>query len=952
MSSRLRLAAVAATALTMLSGAAVAADPESLSTDEIVLLQRRLTDAGCYSGPIDGQPSPATLEASGSCPDQDPLLRVEIGAHTGMIYRIGVDAACQRLVTGSEDKTVRVWSLPDGKLERVLRLPIGAGHGGKAYAVALSPDGRYVAVGGWDAAQEKTGTNAVTIVDLEIGEMARHGSFDNPVAHLAFSPDGRRVSIGLINDGLRVIDRDTGEELLADTDYAGNVYGNAFAPDGSVYATSYDGYVRRYGPDLQLEMKVAAPHDAGPYALAIDPSGQRLAIGYRDTTRVSILDAATLMPIAETEESPQDAETNLNKVAWSSDGKRLIAGGSATARFPDGARHRLLRTFTPDGQRTGGDAAVGNNTVMDLKACGGGVAFATADPGFGLLQADNTVQTLQAPKMADMRNKLGAAFTLSDDATVVGFGLGAGADQPVIFDLHAARLADASQAPSGMTGAVTDGLPVSDWIDSASPKLTGEPITIEAYELSRSLAIRRDHAGFVLGADWSLRAFDASGAELWNRAAPGAVFGVNLSSDGQIIVAAHADGTVRWYRWSDGSEILALFVEPTTKHWVAWTPSGYYTASPGGDDLVGWHLNRGWTQAPDFFPVSQLRERFERPDVVERILATLDESAAIRQADAASHRNPRATWAQLPLVVEIAHASFNGTEATLDYTVRSPSNLPVDSIEILIDGVPAEADSHASEPEAADGEGMRHVKVAVPRKGAELTLIAHSGPTASEPARVRVANAEEPSSPSAAGSNLYLLTIGVSDSSDPSRERAGKDAQDFAAAMSGQGGNAYTSVSVRQLIDHQATRSQVLDGLEWLRQQVGGADTGVAFLAGRSTGDGTDRVWSLPADPTQPQDSSAGLSRNDLRNALGHLAGKAVLYLDVCHVPGSGQTSIETASGRVDLDAMMEELALSDSGILVISSCTPRELSIDRPDDGNGPFTKALMEAIRRGKRS
>ena len=47
--------------------------------------------------------------------------------HTAAIRRIGVDAACSLLATASDDKTVRLWSLPDGKLKRVIRLPIGDG---------------------------------------------------------------------------------------------------------------------------------------------------------------------------------------------------------------------------------------------------------------------------------------------------------------------------------------------------------------------------------------------------------------------------------------------------------------------------------------------------------------------------------------------------------------------------------------------------------------------------------------------------------------------------------------------------------------------------------------------------------------------------------------------------------------------------------------------------------
>src|SRR6266704_1746847 len=52
----------------------------------------------------------------------EPLLRLEIGMHTSRITRLGIDAANRYLVTGSVDKTVRVWELATGRLQRTIRL--------------------------------------------------------------------------------------------------------------------------------------------------------------------------------------------------------------------------------------------------------------------------------------------------------------------------------------------------------------------------------------------------------------------------------------------------------------------------------------------------------------------------------------------------------------------------------------------------------------------------------------------------------------------------------------------------------------------------------------------------------------------------------------------------------------------------------------------------------------
>src|SRR5208337_1398196 len=61
-------------------------------------------------------------------PDQRPMLRIEAGMHTAPTERIGVDAACRLMLTGSDDKTARLWALPEvgqsgPELLRILRVP-------------------------------------------------------------------------------------------------------------------------------------------------------------------------------------------------------------------------------------------------------------------------------------------------------------------------------------------------------------------------------------------------------------------------------------------------------------------------------------------------------------------------------------------------------------------------------------------------------------------------------------------------------------------------------------------------------------------------------------------------------------------------------------------------------------------------------------------------------------
>src|SRR5439155_9090921 len=259
---------------------------------------------------------------------------------------------------------------------------------------------------------------------------------------------------------------------------------------------------------------------------------------------------------------------------------------------------------------------------------------------------------------------------------------------------------------------------------------------------SRSLAIAPDRRSFVLGTDWYLRRFSAGGEEVWSVALPAAAWAVGVSGDGRVAVAALANGTIRWYRLGDGRPLLALFMPRDGMRWVLWTPDGYYDASAGGVDLIGWHVNRGLDQAADYFPASRLRDRYYRPELVGAVLRTLDLDQA--QRDAGVPQKPSAPPV-LPPVIRILSPrmgdAVSGSPVEIRYSVRSPSGEPITGVDVLVDGrrlsdLPAGKGLDAGLV-ARDAE--QEASVAVPvAKDSTISLVARTGERAGEAVSVRL----------------------------------------------------------------------------------------------------------------------------------------------------------------------------------------------------------------------
>lgn len=930
--------------------------------NETAVLQQRLLDAGCYKGPIDGKPGAAVEAARKACPDQSPKLRIETGTHLAGVQAISVDGRCTRAVTGSDDKTIRLWSLPEGTLLRTIRLPIGDGDEGKVYAVALSPDGNSIAVGGWDAQTKVDGKYGITLLSLNGASVRRLGPFANVVNRLEFSPDGRRIAAVLGgSDGLRVLDVATGKETDLSAGYSKDTYGLAFGSDGSIYTSSYDDFIRYYDAQLQLKAKVKAK-GANPFSVALSPDGRRLAVGFPREARVDLYSAISLDPLQSLDVGGTNA--SLAQVVWTSDGGVHAAGGFDIAT--DGKRRAALRSWDQKGNVRKPDRPVSNsnNTITDLRACGETVAFASAGNSFGLIGSQGPARDLGISAATDMRGKRGNNFKVSADGRQIFFGLGQDAIQPILFDLTKASVADAGQPPQDLFPPLTEGLEVAGWNYEYNTTFGGQRIPLDDYERSRALSVRHDRKGFILGTNFWLRAYDNKGVErskVSPKPVPGSVWGVDLTPDDRILVTATSDGTIRWYRADDLTELLALFVDVRDRRWIAWTPSGYYIASAGGEDLIGWHFNRGWQQEAIFYPAAQFRDRFSRPDIVQLVLKTLDEGRAVREADEVRARNqqlgpnpppPAALAAALPPQIVILSPKdgdrFSSDSIDVNFQLRSPLGQSITQLQWQVDTNPA----RTVRVKLADGSEDTRT-IALPKQNVTLSLSASVGSLSSDPVRVKlIYEGDKPAVK--AKPNLYLLAIGVDDydrKDEFPQTHAGAGIDAMIATWKKQEGRQFGKVIPFQLLDSAQSKEKLT--LERIREvfdrlaAVEDNDLVVLYVVGHGFVDTSQKFHLMLRGGDLGRLRTTSLSRSDILDPLLEIRGRKLVLIESCHAA----SAMEQTSGaaRYSMDDVLNEFRdrAQSPYFVVMGAAQAFQLArFDQRWNYRGAFTQALVDAL------
>jgi WD40 repeat protein len=230
--------------------------------------------------------------------------------HAGMVSSVDISPDGARMITGSDDWTVRLWRTRDW------RSLWTADVGGPAVAARFSPDGKTFAVA--------TVTRDVEVWDVRTKRRIRRLRHPDSAIDVAFTPTGRIITGGL-DGAARIFDVRSGRVMATLRGHSGAVTAVA-ASEQRLATASTDGTARLWNARGDELIAVLRGHAGRVSDVEFSPDGRRIVTAGLDGT-ARIWDARTGEFLGT---ASQGAEL-VNRARFTPDGKQVITASDDNA---------------------------------------------------------------------------------------------------------------------------------------------------------------------------------------------------------------------------------------------------------------------------------------------------------------------------------------------------------------------------------------------------------------------------------------------------------------------------------------------------------------------------------------------------------------------------------------------------------------------------------------------
>ena len=937
-------------------------------------------------------------------PAFEPLFRSDTPAHSGRVLQLAASADEQWIVTGGFDHTLRLWSSVDGRQVQRWVLPR---EDDRVHAIALSPNGDWLALGGDISAAD--GSGAVLIMSLRNGRIVNEiRGFNASIGALAFSADGSELAIGFkgqreissarvdnladaisgalagrnaIETGLVIYRTADWQAIFSDGLTPGNVLDIAYGPNDKLLIATDEApglgmlaLYRRYQGKYSLLKQINVNRRHGSRA-SWSPDGREIFLGADGRFGADALADLTSGQIAPDDESFRLTRISRNGELLAFSGARQAARGKlqifASASLASSARTISL----PD--------PLVNDALM---LSNGRIAYVSDSGSLTMLTPAGQVQWRNTANTIALANKPQLLKVSADGEWVsLPYETDKG-QQETAFHLDTGRFSPVASIDRWHEPLTSRrGLTLQAWEYTTNASANGNRFPFRSRgERSLSVAAHSEDHSFYFGSDHGrlykatpfIRASAISQSlMMWVRHLGADVVAINLIESRGLLVAVTADGLLRVVRARDGAVLLTYVVHPAERKWLAVSETGHYQASVGGEELGGWVVPRQDGYLSEFFPMSRFRDSYLLPDMVKQVLAKADGAAGVQAAIAmlpnqlatvsapppapAPAANPAKSvqlesakiappaLEKLPPSIDVLspaiETSVADTKLTIRLRVNTPQGAPLTGLSSRV----ISSGQSTRGVHSGTGASEQTLTVSIPPEDSEIRIVAENRWGSSVPRIIRVRyQGNKQDKPRNLGI-LRIVAIGVSDYDNPKirLDLAAKDARDFSQLFATQGGKLYEKVDITVLTDRAADRRSIEGALENLRKRVKPEDTTFVFLSGHGVNDSRQNYYYLPREVDLERLADTAISFQRIRKTLADLPGRNLLFVDTCHA-GNVLGNLKAGLSRNNTTAI-NQMASPENNIIVFASSSGEQESIEKLDWGNGAFTKALIEGLR-----